>query len=247
MDTTTLKYYDSLNVLHTQAFDVLSVRGFDDPDRVRFVPPILYDKIDGSKETAFRGFQRIITIELKALNSLEDFIRAFMQAEDRAVSYRGQYVSALSSYVVFESAEYENEWLNDFQYTKKYVIEVVDATVRTTFPFPPSDSMIGVSISNVKIEGTQQSPELFTTNIDKLQYRFGTTPFPDIDLDDYNVTIHIMPRSDAKINQVGAITQAGTNISFYLAIGDGAIPINDGGIYDGEIRVDIAILMDAKI
>ena len=85
----------------------------------------------------------------------------------------------------------------------------------------------------VKIEGTQAAPETFTTNSGKLQYNYGTTPFPGISLLSYIVSVfcNSTPYQDAKINQVGDVTQSGSNISFQLAVSDSGNPSSDDFYY----------------
>jgi hypothetical protein len=139
----------------------------------------------------------------------------------------GVYAQMLDDVIDFQKTNHE-KWSGEF-----------------TFAFAermPSDTMIGYSINHVKIEGTQSSPESFTTNTGKLQYRFGTTPFPAIILDDYTVTIVFGSYSDAKFNIIkDSLQQNGNNIDFQVAMNDGAIAESDGYVY-----ADITILMDAK-
>jgi len=100
--------------------------------------------------------------------------------------------------------------------------------------------MIGYTINHVEIEGTQTSPETFTTNSGKLEFNYSTTPFPAIDLGTYIVSIvaNGAPYQDCKINQVGTTSQAGSNITFQLAVSDAGNPSGDGKYY-----ADISILM----
>jgi hypothetical protein len=239
----TFKYLDSVGVVHTQAFNTMSVKGMDDVDKVRFIPPILYDIVDGRKETAFKGFQRIITVELQAINTNEDFLRAFLQASDKSFTYTGFTLVAEECQIVFESSEYENEWINDFQHTKRYIIEIVESVVRVLFPVPviPVDNVIGCIKTKVKIEGTQSAPETFVTSVGKLATYDGTLPYPVISLLSYNVSLIIngTPYQDAKINQVGSPTQSGSNISFQLAVSDTGSPVSS----DGFFYVDIVVLL----
>ncbi|MBE3088407.1 MAG: hypothetical protein IMZ71_04770, partial [Chloroflexi bacterium] len=235
MAQATFKYLDSVGVVHTQSFDITYIKGLDDVDKVRFVPPILYDIVDGSKETAFKGFQRIITVELQSINTNEDYLRVFLQADSKSITYTGATLVAEECQIVFESTDYENEWLNDFQYTKRYILEIVENTVRTFFPVPiaPVDNMIGYIKTKDKIVGTQATPEFFEINVSKLQYNYGTTVYPTISLLSYNVSIiaNGAPYQDAKINNYGDIAQNGDNIRFYLAVSDTGSPSDDGFYY----------------
>jgi len=102
---------------------------------------------------------------------------------------------------------------------------------------------LGNTKVGVKIEGTQDSPETFTTNVGKLQYQYGSVVFPPMDTSNYIISIlsNAVKYQDANINQVGGITQVGNNISFQLAMNNGAMASSDGSIY-----ADITILRQPK-
>jgi hypothetical protein len=238
------KYLDSLGVVHTQSFDILSVKG-NSPDSVRFVPPLLNNAVDGSTETQYKGFQRKFRYELKAINLNEDYLRSFLQASAKSITYQDFGFVTQESQVVFEEDNYENEWIDGFEHDKKYVIELIESTVRTVFPERwidnnPTDSMIGYTKIKVKIEGTQASPELFTTNLGKLAITTVGSLYPVISLLSYVVVIiaNGSPYQDRKINQVGDIVQSGGNISFFLALSDTGADSSDTYSY-----ADITILL----
>jgi hypothetical protein len=246
-DQTTFKYLDSLGNVQTHIFDVLSVRGVDKPWKWRNVPDKVFDISDGGKRTEYRGFKRIFSVELAVLQAYEDYIQAFLQADTKSITYQGTNLISEENQVVFESAEYENEWIGDCELAKKYVIEFVESTIRTFWPVPTvpviADDLMYIK-TKVKIEGTQASPETFTTNAGKLQYNYGTTAFPSISLLSYVVTVicNGVPKQDAKCNQVGDITQSGSNISFQLAVSDAGNPSGDGFFY-----FDIIIVLQAIV
>ena len=247
MEAVTVKYKNS-GTVYSQAFGALSVRGFDNPDKVSFFPPILYDKIDGSKETAFKGFRRIITVDLGVVSSRDNrkLVQSFLDSNDKFILFKGEETEIRQARVVFENGEYENDWKWDTNLGRSFSLELIENSIHTRWPWPPSDTMIGYSINNVLLIGTQEAPEYFVTNVDKLLYRFGTTGWPDINIDDYNITFVFGPYSNFTVNQVGAIDQVGTNIGFYLAMGSNPMAIS-GGTYDGQIRTDVTILLDPKI
>jgi hypothetical protein len=242
VDTATFKYMDSLGVVHGQSFDVLAIHGMDDPDRVRFVPAILYDTLDGGKETAFKGFQKIITVELRALNTNEDYLRAFLQAGAKSITYQGSNLVSEENQVVYESAEYENEWFDDFKLAKKYIIELVESTIRHVWAVrtQPADTMIGALKLKVPITGTLASPETFTTNAGKLLLTEDGLPFPVMSLLSYDITVRSNGTlyQDSKISQVGDVSQSGDNITFQLATSDIGSEAVGGGFFS-----DIVILM----
>jgi hypothetical protein len=100
--------------------------------------------------------------------------------------------------------------------------------------------MTHYTVHNVKVEGTQLSPELFTTGVGKLAYNYGITAIPPISILTHSVSVvcNATPRCDAKINRVGDITTNGGNIDFYLAVSDTGKSSSDGFFY-----CDITILL----
>ena len=227
---------DSLGNVQKKTFTTLSVRGSDTPFKVRFVPPeAFYKSVDGSSRTNYQGFQRIIQVELGAINADEDFIRAFFQAASKSFAYQGSNIIAEEVQVVYESPSFEDTWFDNFKYTKKYVFELTENTVRTEWPSPLQPILVDIVYlaKNIKVEGTQATPETFITNSGKLNYNYGTTKFPGISLLSYIVSIscNATPMQDAKCNQVGDVTQSGSNISFQLAVSDSGNPAPDGFYY----------------
>jgi hypothetical protein len=238
---------DSLGSVQKKTFTTLSVRGLDIPFKVKFVPPeAFYKPVDGSSRTNYQGFQRIIQVELGAINSDEDFIRAFFQAATKSFAYQGSLIVSEECQVTYESPSFEDAWFDEYKYTKKYIFELTENTVRTEWPTPiqPVVADIMYIKLKVKIEGMNVAPETFITNSGKLQYNYGTTPFPGISLLSYIVTIisNGAPYQDAKINQVGNVTQSGSNISFQLAVSDTGNPSSDGFFY-----ADISIALQQII
>ena len=137
--------------------------------------------------------------------------------------------------------------LNGFKSEKLFTFELLESIVRTEWPsttiIPIPDTDVYI-IKKVKIVGTNTSLESFTTNSGKLQYNYGTTPLPSINLLSYNVSIvaNGAVYQDAKINQVGNITQSGSNISFSLAVSDTGNASDDTFFY-----ADIIITLQAIV
>ena len=206
-----------------KAFDALYVKGFDSPDHVKFVPSIIYNIIDGSKKTAFRGFKRVITFRLAALNEYEDYIRGWTQAFIKSLIYKGISITPEEAVVILETPELLNEWLDGYEHAKQYTITVIENRVRQIFPDLPllvEDNMTGIIVYNIEVVGTQASPEVFTTNVGKLQYQHGTTQFPAINLAANKVSILFDLDQSWMFNRVGTITQSGSDITFSLATSD---------------------------
>ena len=148
MEQITLRYYDNAGVLHSQLFDALRIYGLAEPDKVRLVPATIYRKVDGSKKTAFKGFKRIITLELRSLATLETFLLNFLKANQSLLSYTDPIYGNYNTYVVFEGKGFQNEWVSGSKNMKKYKFELVETTMRTAWVFAPP------SYSYLKIDST---------------------------------------------------------------------------------------------
>ena len=243
METSTFKYLDSNSVIQTQDLDILIHKGLDKLWKFNLVPPeAFYKLIDGSSSTDYRGFQRIVGIELTALNEYDAFIRAFLQAATKSIKLLENLIPIARASVVFESPEFETEWFDEFKFAKRYVMEFTESTVRHSWPFLPTGTDMIYIAQRIKVEGDGTTPELFTTNVSKLQYNFGTTPFPDMFLDDYIISVVGSDYQDATIYQVGLATQSGNNISFYLAHS-----YNGNASADGFYYCDLSFLLQTKV
>ncbi len=94
----------------------------------------------------------------------------------------------------------------------------------------------------MKIEGTQASPEGFTTNSGKLAVQETGAAYPVFsDLTHvFTVQVNGAPYQDAKINIVGTPSISAGNITFQLAVSDAGATSSDGFYY-----ADIAIFLQA--
>ena len=227
-----------------KAFDALYVKGFDSPDHIQFIPPIIFNIVNGGKATEFRGFKRIITFQLAALDSFEDYIRGWAQASTKSLIYKGISVTPEEAVVILETPELLNEWLDDYEHTKQYTITVIENRVRQVFPnlyLPEVDNMTGNVANKIEITGTQSTPQTFTTNSGVLSTDSTGHAFPVINLASYVVSIVLPAYQDAKINQVESVTQSGSDITFQLAVSDTGAASSDGKYY-----CDIMIILQAK-
>ena len=106
----TFKYHDNVGVVHSQSLGVLPVKGIDMPYKVKFVPAQIFEIVDGSKRTEYKGFQRIISVALSQLNQYEDFIRSFLQADSKSITYQGVNIVSEEVSTVWTETNIEDEW-----------------------------------------------------------------------------------------------------------------------------------------
>ena len=233
-----LKYYDT--EWHTQTFEALSVKGLDDPDKVQ-ICGFQFPAIDGGIIEHILGFRRVITADLGVVNThaLRLWVLNFLQNETRTAHLGND-----NAYSVLGTPEgQESYWQHETSLGRSFVLELLESRIRRRWQYEVSENMASYTIHKVDVTGTQASPELFTTNTGKLEFYYGTTPFPD-----FNITSHVVsvisngaPYQDAKINQYGDIVQNGSAINFYLAVSDAGNASSDGKFY-----TDITILAEEK-
>lgn len=240
MDTIILKYLDSSGVVHTATVDVLSVRGFDDPDDIKFVPEKLFEYADRSSETMFVGFSRIITFVVVAVadSTTDKYLAWWFAANSRSVTYQGESTVAEEVFVVPEdSKNFRAVWLDDFSLAKEFTFKVVENVIRATWPdaIPVITTDIMYIAKKIQINpaATDASPEVFTTNSGKLLYNYGTTPFPPMSTLSNIVSVDVdgSRYMDCTVHRVGDITQVGNNISFIVALSGAGNPASDGNYY----------------
>jgi hypothetical protein len=127
-DTVTLHYTgDSVTL------PILSIKGMDDPDWFELFPAILNEHIDGSKETQFIGFRRKVRIDCGVVSARADRLKILYWYLDnaRTIDYGAE--NAIP-FVPQSPDGYENEWLMDLSAGRRFVFELDESAIRTTFP-----------------------------------------------------------------------------------------------------------------
>jgi len=223
-----------------RSYAALSLRGFDEPDEVRLIGrPHEYP--DGSLDEQLRGFKRVITIDFGVLQNLADriFILKFLNGAKRQVRTATQV-----AFVALEDpGRYANEWIDNLQHGKRFILRLIDEGVYTIFPTPATVTEIMYLKSKVEITGTQSSPEAFTTNSGKLATDETGQAYPTFNeaTHVFHVSVNGAPYQEAHVNIVNKPTVSSGNITFQAAVQDGGKPAADGKFY-----ADIAIYLQAK-
>ena len=250
MDSAIFKYVDSSGATQSRTIQVSLVKGFEEPDLVAFFPQIQNNFVDGTIETQFQGFRRVITFDCGVLSSRADrlFVQRFLTANTRSVSYQAADIGIEEIIVSHDynhngtAFEYDDTWINDSSLGKQFILYLVENAIRNVWSsYTPASGVDYIYIAyKIKVTGTQASPQTFQTNAGTLTLDATGKVFPAMSLLTWAVTIAFSPYQDGKINRVGAITNVGTDISFQLAISDGGAPSGDGFFY-----TDIIIGLEA--
>ena len=250
--TAVFKYIDSSLTTQSRSIQVISVRGFDDPDLVQFVPPVQNNLVDGSIETQFKGFRRVLTFDCGVLSDDTDrrFILAWNAANTRSIVYVSPDLGSEEIIVTLDynhgatAFEYNNNWINDFIGGKQFIIQIVENAIRRTwYNYVPASGVDVIYIAKkIKVTGTQASPQTFQTNSGALATDATGQVFPAMSLVSWAISVicNGVPYQETQINQVGAITNVGTDISFQLAVSDAGNPSGDGFFY-----TDLLICLEA--
>lgn len=220
----------------------LAVKGFDPCDHFRPWPGILQVGMDGSRSVITKGFTRVFTVELGVITYNErKFLNAFLLSDETYITYDLQTTNLR---VELENAEqWENDWLEgrEFRYVK---LVLVDKYL--------SNSFVAVNVFNddimylkrhVKIEGTEASPETFTTNAGKLATDETAQNYPAFSdtTHVFHVEVNGTPYQDAKIHIITQPSISGGNLTWTAAVSGSGNASGDGFFY-----ADLAIFLQAK-
>jgi len=245
VETLQLRYTKNSTV-YTQVFNALSIKGFDDPDKIELVPPIIYVFADGNKKTEFRAFRRIITVDLGVIESQANrqTVQEFLRAGTKSILYQGVQSGIVEVPVSSRDSEFENEWEWDCILGRSFILELVETQVRIVWP----EYLIIVGDlmylkRGVKIVGTSLSPETFTTNVGKLILDETGNSYPTFSETTYVFNVVITPTDNcqASFSTVGDPSVVAGNLTFQAFVSDFQVPASDGFFY-----ADIAIFLQAK-
>jgi hypothetical protein len=134
-----LNYTPSGGSLTYVDLKILSIKGQDDPDWFEFYPAIVNAALDGSKETQFKAFRRKVRVDCGVVDSRVNRIAILYWLLDnaRTIDYGVAGVGAGAETTlpfVPMATDYENEWIEDCSLMRRFVLEMDESVVRTTFP-----------------------------------------------------------------------------------------------------------------
>jgi hypothetical protein len=134
-----LNYTPSGGALTYVDLRILSIKGQDDPDWFELFPAIVNTALDGSKESQFRAFRRKVRVDCGVVLERASRIAILYWLLDNArtidygVAGTGSGAETSLPFVPMDT-EYENEWMEDCSLMRRFVIEMDESIVRTTFP-----------------------------------------------------------------------------------------------------------------
>ena len=239
MDSITLRYTSS-GTTYEQDFDVLTVKGLDEPDRWIMVGT-QHEARDGSIIEQVRGILRVIDADLGSVTdqNLQNFLQKFIDSTTREVEYNG--LIALT--VLKEPKQFANVYQNGFGRSKHYVLSLVDKNIQRTFGRQIVEGELAYIKRHVQITGTLDSPQTLTTNTSPLATDQTGAAYPTFSDSThvYTVIVDGSAYQEAKIVLVTQPSVSGGNITFQVGIGYSGNASGDGNYY-----ADIVIILQAK-
>jgi len=116
---------------------IKSAKGLDDPEYVAMWPAIVNTYIDGSMDTQYKGFRRRIRIDAGVVADRADRIKIlnWYLDNDRYIDYDTGTYSALTLKFVPQNPEgFESEWLENLSIGRRYIFELDECEIRTSWP-----------------------------------------------------------------------------------------------------------------
>ena len=241
MDTLTFTYIRS-GTTYTRDIDVLSLRGWTDPDEFENFG-VQQSYLSGSVQERFIGFRRIVTIDFGVINDRDDRIHLlyWMLAANKSITYS----SDTAHFALLDFGRYANEWLESCELGRQFILSLAETDIRTTMPTSVVEGEVAYIKRKVAITGTQASPEAFTTNAGKLATDETGANYPTFDTDSYAYQVTLVPYQEAQVNLVTepSISGGGATgaLTFQIAVSDSGKAFSDGAYY-----ADIVIIAQAK-
>ena len=226
---------------YSETFDCLVLKGMYEPDKLQRVS-VTHDCLDGSVVEQIRGFNKVITATFRATATASQrrFLARWFVSERKTIAY-GNYVSS-----VIVDQDLVDEWLYECEHNRQFTVTMLDTHLFTAW----DDGISGEDLMYCKLEiemddtKTEADPELFETNVGKLQYMEtgATDPFPLFDDSLYVFYVSMLAsKGSAATFPIADIAIVAGNLTFKTFPASGFIPASDGKLY-----ANFAVWLQAK-
>lgn len=136
---------------------------------------------------------------------------------------------------VLTPQEFSNEWLYGLYSNKEFTLRLTESYVRKAWPVGLEVDLLAYLKRHVKIEGTPDTPETFTTNVDKLATMQTGAPYPTFTDTGYVYVVEFQDYQGGKPYLVTQPSVSGGNITFTAAVDYQGNPSGDGYFYSDVI------------
>ena len=233
--------YDQSGVTYTSTFVLLAIKGMDEPDSIR-KNAVTHEYLSGGIEEQVDGFFKDpITLTFKAVTT--QLSRRFLVQWFAASAKRIIYGSIIAEGVTDETLV--SEWLYECEHNRSFEVKLWDEHKYYDWQDAGAQSDADMYCKlNVKITGTSDAPQTFTT---------GTAPlanpteagdnWPSFSSVTHIANVILQPNTSCQFIpcRVGNPTITGGNVQFQAFVSDMQVPASDGFYY-----MDVTILLQAK-
>ena len=236
--------YDQSGVTYSDTFTLLAIKGMDEPDSIR-KNAVIHEYLDGSITEQVDGFFKSpITMVFKPTTTQLErrFLVSWYLAAAKRVIY-GTYISEGTTDETLIS-----EWLYECEHNRSFEVKLWDEHKYYDWQDigAQADALMYCKL-NVKITGTSDSPQTFTTGTPPLDnpMETGTTDnWPVFSSATHVANVILQPNTSCEFIpcRVGNPTiTTGGNVQFQAFVSDMQVPASDGFYY-----MDVTILLQAK-
>lgn len=232
--------YDQGGISYSRTFETLVVKGMSEPDKLKKVG-IIHDLLSGETQEQIQGFQKRIKIGFRPpfVPTTTRFLTKWFLATRKRILYG----TLLSEGVTDETLV--SSWLYDLEYGRSFEVDFYDEHVYRRWEDTGAIAETLMYFKrDVKIEGTEASPETFTTNSGKLALMQNGLPFPSFSdsTHDFLVALNAEKNCQATFAVVkGSVSVVTGNLTFQAFASDYGSPAGDGFFW-----VAIAIFLQEK-
>jgi len=235
----TLSYTES-SVTYSKVFEALALKGIDQPDRLR-LNAITHDYLNGTLDQQVDGFFKE-PIEITFNPTMDDLERRFLVQWFAASAKRIIYGSIIAEGVTDEALV--SEWLYECEHNRSFEVKLWDEHKYYDWQDAGAQSDADMYCKlNVKITGTSDAPQTFTTGTAPLALMETGAAWPSFSSVTHVANVVLQPNISCQFIpcRVGNPTITGGNVQFQAFVSDMQVPASDGFYY-----MDVTILLQAK-
>jgi len=206
---------------------MLVVRGMSEPDTLKKVA-VVHNLLNGDTAETVLGFRKEVSMQFRPFvdPSATRFLVRWLLAESKRIKTE----TLLSEGIVDESLA--STWLADLEHGRTFELTFYDQHVYQRWEDAgASADYLMYFKRDVKITGTWESPEVFTTNTGKLALMENGHPFPVFNstTHDFLVALNAEKGCQATFGVVkGSVAVVSGNLTFNAFVSDYGAPADDG-------------------
>jgi hypothetical protein len=236
----TLLYTES-SITYSKTFELLSLKGMDEPDSLRR-NAVIHEYLSGGIEEQVDGFFKDpITLTFQAVTTQlsRRFLVQWFSASAKRVIYGAYIAEGITDDALV------SEWLYECEHNRSFEVKLWDE--HKYYDFQDAGAIADTDMYcklNVKITGTSDSPQTFTTGTSPLANPTEAgSNWPLFSSITHVANVILQPNTSCQFIpcRVGNPTITGGNVQFQAFVSDMQVPASDGFYY-----MDVTILLQAK-